>query len=262
MADQLKERSLLADNKLILIVVIAAFVIALIANAPASLLGIFAPSQSNGLQYKSLEGTIWKGKATSLVYNGQYYGDVEYTVSPVGIILGTLKGKARIGGGAATGRGNFSYNAFSETLNLRDVTAEYDLTALEDYSIFGLPYNGVVQSRIDRFEWNKAGCKSARATIWTDILNEQAQIYIGEDMPLSGDVACVDQEILVSLTGANKQGTAFVQLSLNNEFRFSLSARVDSERVDVRDGLQLLGFERDGEQLKYDAVGELKGAGT
>ena len=237
------------------------FLITGVYAAPASLL---APvlSAAHDVSYQRLEGRIWRGRIKGLVAADQRLGDVAFTIRALPLLLGNVETQLSLTGGVATGGGVVSVNVVSRSLELQDATADFNLNAIDRYTLFGLPYQGYARASVRRLVWNKTGCASADGSFWTDALNAAATRVTGDGIELSGPARCEGDALMLLLDGVNAYGDATIEIAVSPDLTYALSAAVTPKRSEARRSLELLGFQPDGRNLVYDAVGPLKGLGS
>ena len=158
---------------------LAAFLVAAIVKAPASLLAPVIASSGANLQYRELSGTIWRGRMDGAATGDQYLGDIEYRLRPISLLTANLAADVTATGGAASGKGLASIGLLSRQAQLQKANIEFDLASVQRYSLFGIPYQGRVRGEIERLSWTKNGCANAGGDIWTDVLDALVQALSG-----------------------------------------------------------------------------------
>lgn len=76
-------------TKLAVFILLAVFLISLIALAPATLLQRFIPADSP-LQLSQLSGRLWKGNAKQTIYQGRNLGSLDWNLKPLSLLTGKL----------------------------------------------------------------------------------------------------------------------------------------------------------------------------
>lgn len=225
--------------------------------APASV-GAWALKRSAPLlSITDADGTIWRGRMIGVTYNGVLIGDIRYRLSALPLLLGRIAIDAESANGALLGRGNVSLGLGGA--ELRDVTAEFNLGAIRQYTFFGVRYQGVARLKADRLKLTKRGCAADAATLSTSAFEALTKRWSGGAFPLDGAIECRDGAIVAALDGASLDGRASVGLTFRPDFTYAVQIAAQPKRPDVSRALQSFGFETNGEGLRYEAAGVLKG---
>ncbi len=241
----------------------AVFVAAALWQAPASLVAPALQQSGANVQYRELAGRIWDGELRGLTVGDQYLGDVSFRLHALPLLTGTISSDVSVAGGAAVGEGEIGANALLRRVWLRDASLEFDLGSVRRYTIFGIPYEGRARAKIARLSWSlNAGCLEAQGDVWTDVLNASARRFVGDGLVLSGPASCADDRLRLNLSGANREGVTNIAVSVTPRLTYQLTASVMPDRAELKTNLRAIGFEDSGGALIYDAVGELKGAGS
>ncbi|MEM8936326.1 MAG: type II secretion system protein N [Pseudomonadota bacterium] len=238
------------------------FLVTAIANAPASLLSPILERGDPLITYERLDGTVWAGELKHLWVEDQYFGTINFRLSPLKLVLGRFEARVRAEGGVGTGEGNIGVGALGQTFRVSDARVVFDLSAVRNYTMFGIPYQGEVRASIKRFVVSREGCRIARSEVWTDMLNAPAIEFLGNALPLEGAAACDGADVALSLTGENASGTAQITIKVTPQLSYEFVAAIDPVEQDLEAQLPLVGFEARGAQFVYDAYGELKGMGS
>jgi hypothetical protein len=248
---------------LLVILGAAVFAVAALANAPASFLAPALNQGGGNVQYQELAGRIWNGEVKGLAIGDQYLGDLAFRLRAAPLLTGAAVVKFSLHGGAAAGEGEFGASVLSQTVWLRDASMEFNLASVKRYTIFGIPYQGSARARVQKLSWSRrAGCLDALGDVWTNVLDASATRFVGDGLVLSGPASCENQKLRLNLSGANRAGVTNIAVAITPQMTYQLTASVMPDRADLKDNLRAIGFEDSGGALVYDAVGELKGAGS
>lgn len=248
-------------RRVLLASAIAAFFIGAVALAPASLLAP-ALSRNSDLQFVSLEGTVWRGALNGAQLGEIYLGDVDFRLSPLSLLAAAPSARISVVGGAATGAGRLQYRVFGGAVSLENIKGEFNLGAVNRYTLFGIPYQGRLRVDLERLRFSEDGCSEAAGDVWTDALDASSRQYLGDGLVLSGPARCEGGNLTIALQGANQEGVTDIELSITPDMTYKLIARVEPARPALGQDLQRLGFEANDDSLVYNARGALRGAGT
>lgn len=241
---------------------IASFALGAVVFAPASFLALVIGSPSSGISYSSIKGTVWRGTLNDVTAGGQPLGQVHYTLVPLALLTGNLGATIDFSGPAGSGEGKIGLGLIGRKIRIENARIAYDLGWLSRYSIFGLPYQGEVRFNIKHLAVSPRRCLRADGDIWTNILDSSLKPYVGEGMALAGPAECEGQALKLVLTGQNSAGSTEVTLRVQPDLTYSLVASVNPGKAQIALDLKSIGFEEDGSELVYDAVGTLKGPGS
>ncbi len=240
----------------------AAFLIAIFATAPASLLTPILNAGGKTVQYQEVTGTIWRGEIHGLATGDVFLGDVAFRLRPLALLTGAASADLTARDGAAIGAGRANIQLISRRVSIKNANFAFNLSAVRRYSLFGIPYQGRIEARDVGLVWSHDGCSKASGEIWTDVLDASSRTLVGESLLLAGPAACDDGRITVTLKGGNREGAAEVKIAIDPAMTYRLMASVDLGRAELENNLRRLGFEDGDGVLVYDAVGALKGAGS
>ncbi len=238
-----------------------AFVITLIAAAPASLLPSLVGNAAQTVSYQNVEGTIWRGKFSNVWVGDIPMGDVDYTVSLFSILILSPRADLRTASGAVRGSGVFAFGIGGNIL-VTDADFDIDLGPFAQRGILGMPVNGSAQLKASRLELSKTGCEFAQGEIWTDVLEAPAKQYQVEGFPLSGDITCDGADLKFTLSGGKAKGQAELAFLLSPDMAYKIVATAQSSDADLVSALRFFGFEGNDETLTYGTAGVLRGAGS
>ncbi|MFZ5617124.1 MAG: type II secretion system protein N [Pseudomonadota bacterium] len=245
------------DNRPLWIAGGAAFLLSAVANAPASLAAAIATANSPLLTIGGAKGSIWRGEWSRVVYNRILIGDIEYRLEPAGLLAGRIVADASSSNGALAGKARISFSSFS--VELKDATAQFNLSAIRQYTFFGARYQGTASLRAKSMALTRKGCRAQRAEVSTNALDVLAKQWSGAAFPLAGEIECVEGKLNLTLAGRNADGGARVDISISPDLAYTMTMTAEPKRAEVGDALRLFGFEGEGARLSYRAVGQLKG---
>ncbi len=246
----------------LLLLGIVSFLAAAIVMAPASLITPFLNSGGANIQYRDVTGSLWKGEIRGVSTGDVYLGDVGYRLRPMALLAGALSADLTAMDGAAIGAGRVNVHLISQRVSVEDANFAFDLSAVRRYSLFGIPYQGRIETRGAGLVWSRDGCSSASGEIWTDVLDASSKTLVGESLLLAGPASCDGGQIHITLKGGNREGVAEFKISIDQSMTYRVMASVDLGRADLENNLRRLGFEDGDGVLVYDVVGALKGVGS
>lgn len=236
----------------------AAFVVTLVAAAPASIVGEML--RAGGVSYARATGTVWNGAIAGAVAQGAPLGDISYRLRPLSLATGTIAADVELRGGAATGRGRVA--AGLSGYALRDGDFSIDLGRIGGYGFMGAPLEGRARARIETLAYGARGCRKARGAVWTNALDAPARRYNGEGFDLEGAARCDGPDLVVDLAGSGAEGGASLALRLRPGLTYTVEASARPVRADLENALMLMGFERENDMLVYASTGVIRGAGS
>lgn len=238
------------------------FFLAALLNAPASFLVPILQQQGNSFEFQSVSGTIWNGEIKNAAAGEVFLGNIDYKLKPLGLLRAHAVADIDMRGGDATGQGRIAYGLASKRAVITRARGEFNLGAVKQYSLFGIPYQGRIRATIRNLAVSQAGCHAADGDVWTDVLNASSKRLIGDGLVLAGTAGCADMRLKIDLNGANSEGKTSIAIAIAPDMTYQLNASVEPERPQLQENLRLLGFEEENGALVYDAMGALKGAGS
>ncbi len=234
-----------------------AFVVAAIAAAPAELAAIVAEDRAPLLEITKAKGSLWRGAFEDVVYGGVLVGDVDYSLDPLGLLIGQVVADVTSKDGALTASGRIS--ASGSRVVLKDLTAVFSLAAIRQYTFYGAPYQGSARLEAKTLSLSRSGCAAEGASVSTSALDGLTRRWSGEAFPLAGDIKCVDGALQFALAGDGTDGSVRMNVAVATDFTYKMTLIAEPRRTEVAQTLRLFGFEGDGDALSYRAVGQLKG---
>ena len=253
-----------ADGASLLVLIgVAAFVISLVAFAPAALIRPLIDPYAPLLTYERLDGSFWRGAVKRLSVDDLDFGDVTYSINPLSLLMGRASVHLAVNGSAATGQGRVSINPFKGEFDVRNADLDFELSSIKRYSLFGIPYQGNIRGSVGAFSWSpRQGCARAQGSIWTDALDGPMR-QLGEDgIEFAGPFACNQEDVELRLAGSSSSGDVDITISVAPDLTYNLAVGVRSTKLDAADTLRAIGFEEKNGRLVYDAYGPLRGLGS
>jgi len=235
----------------------AGFVAAILATAPASLSAWALARSSPLISIARAEGTVWRGKLSSVAYNGVTIGDIDYRLRVLPLLLARADFDTQISGGALLGRARLRLGP--DFFALLDVDANFDLGAVRKYTFFGIRYEGAALLKADHLRLTHKGCTAIDAALSTTAVESLSSRWSGGDFPMAGALTCREGAMVAELSGEGVDGKARIVVSIGPDYAYSIRVAAEPRRQDLSRALQQFGFEKKGDALSYEAVGALKG---
>ena len=113
---------------------VAAFLIFLVARAPASVVTRAATGAAPALSLEGVSGTAWHGRAQRAAWRGVPLGSVEWTLSPLGLLTLAARGHVTIAGSAMNLQAAVAHGLFDDRLTVRDARGAVPLALLSQIS--------------------------------------------------------------------------------------------------------------------------------
>jgi|GEM_PF-3423402 len=238
-----------------------AFIIVVIATAPAMLVSAFISENQNAVRISSATGTIWRGAFEGASYEEISLGKIDFAVRPFLLLLGQANLHISSVGGIADGDGDIEYG-IGGRLAIRDAKGRIKLSHIRRYYLFGGPITGEARFDIESLVFDKTGCRHSEGIVSTNVLSGPAQRINGSTLDLSGVLRCEGDNLLADLTGANDQLALQVQVIIQPDLRYDMVVTAEASIDDIQKALLAAGFEENDGALVYNAVGVLSGAGS
>ncbi|WDI31241.1 type II secretion system protein N [Hyphococcus flavus] len=249
-------------SRLWILLGVLSFLVTVLSQIPASVFAMFVDEDRTGLAYSNVTGTIWNGAIERLSINGVLIGQVNFKMSPISIAMLSPRVRLSARDGAVLGKGAVSVG-FGSRVSFSDVHAQIDLNAVAPTGILGRPAQGIAEVSIDRLTFSQRhGCQNAQGSVWTNVLNAPARRYELPDLPLSGDMQCEEQALLVAVSGNNDRAGVDLLVRVQPDLTYEVSAVARPSEAELASALRLFGFEGDADTMTYGAAGVFKGPGT
>ncbi len=246
-----------AEKRRFALIALAGFAAAALALTPADVAAWMLKRASPLTAVTGASGTIWNGRLTGVSHGGVLVGDIGYRLSALSLLLGRVAVEAESAGGALLGRARFTFGVGGP--EIRDVSAEFNLGAIRQYTFFGVRYQGVARLKAQRLKLSDKTCVADAATLSTSAFEALADRWSGAPLPLAGAIVCEAGAIVAALDGESADGRASVALTIRPDFTYAVRIGAAPRRQDVSRALEAFGFENKGEGLSYEAAGVLKG---
>ena len=240
-------------TKSLIAVGVLSFLVVLLIGAPASLM---APAIKNapGVSAQLVEGSLWNPRIKSLSVDGVYVGDLEAKFLPLRLATGKAAFAFSLSGGAFDGDAVLSQSLFGATrISSADFTVSRDF--LRRYALLGVTVDGSASIRNGNIEMKSIECIAASGDIETDALSVIARQFGLPDVNLVGGVVCRDDMLAITLENLdNPMGAVVFDLAQMSDFRYRMNVRIETGDPNIKNMLQLGGFEIDGDVASYEEV--------
>jgi general secretion pathway protein N len=118
-------------SKRLVAIAIAAYLLFLIIRLPANLLLPLVSTQVTDLKLNGVEGTLWRGRASSVFYDNIYAGELEWEARPLRLLLGQWSAAVQLDG-PINARADIGY-ALTGQINVSNATIDGNLSAVSRY---------------------------------------------------------------------------------------------------------------------------------
>lgn len=237
----------------------ALFLIALVIGTPASVFRSAVFNAAPGVNFSSIEGTVWRPKIRGLTQGRHYIGDVQGQFKPsllmrgaVGYDFTTTSSTLSASVSAARGRSGLML------LDIRELVVGSAL--LERYALAGVQVSGNVVVKDASVALKASGrCESAVGDVQADILRAPAAHMGLPPIDLVGELACRDGNLSLALSGVDeKAGRVSLNIAVLSGSRYQLAVDAALNDPALRDLLYTFGFEQRGDSVVYEEIAALK----
>ncbi len=246
-----------AEARRFTLIALACFAAAAVAFAPASVGAWMLKRSAPLLSMTGADGTVWRGRLSGVTYNGVLIGDIDYRLFALPLLMGRIALDAHSANGALLGGARVTLGTGG--IGFRDLSAEFNLGAIRQYTFFGVRYQGLARLKAHRLRLSEKECVAEAATLSTTAFEALTRQWSDGAFPIAGAIECRDGAIVAALDGESADGKASVGLTIRPDFTYAVRIAAEPRRQDVSRALQLFGFEDKGDGLSYEAAGVLKG---
>lgn len=237
---------------LLLILLLAGFVIGIVAFAPLSFILKTAGAEARGVSWTSVEGTLAGGKITGLKVGQDVLGDASLKLNPASLLGLGAEYDFDWSGPAGKGTGKAGVYA-SGTTELHDFNIELDFSALDGVATWIRQSGGKARLTGDTIRFKNGACVTAIGQTWSDALGKNA-LVLGPGWPdMAGTLSCDGDMLLIPFHAASPTGTQFdaaARVAIGG--RSNLEARVSGAiPQQFQYGLPIAGFVPDGNTYIY-----------
>ena len=216
-----------------------AFILALIYTIPAHLAAPYLPSN---VQADGIEGTVWNGQAQNLKLENFDFGEVQWRIKHLHLLLGRLKAFVTFKDSNLQGQGDVIVKL--NELDLEDLHVAGNTEFLSPYlADYGASVNGTFALDLDALHATAEGPQEAQGhLVWQDaLLTAPAKLPLGEvvvELKQQGDIAIAT--LKSDGTALNLNGQADLQSGWQYTAKLMLEPTSDTPE-EVRQTLALFG---------------------
>ncbi|MEL6111531.1 MAG: type II secretion system protein N [Pseudomonadota bacterium] len=233
------------------------FVALVTSRAPAGLVAAGLAHSGPGLSFSGVKGTLWRGTISNVVLGQIPVGEVAYRLRPLSLLGLSPALDLTLSQGAIVGR--IPVQISRRRVALGRGTLKLRLDAVSQTRALGMPVSGVVDVTVDRLVFSPAGgCLEGALTVATDFLKAPAARWGAQGFDMAGPGGCEDGGLYVNLSGEGPDAAADLALTMRQDFSFAVDVAVKPGRRDVRQALELIGFQQTGSALTYSTSGALR----
>ena len=237
---------------LFLIVLIAGFIIGIVAFAPLSFILKTAGAEARGLSWTSVEGTLSGGKITGLRAGQDLLGDASLKLNPASLLALGIEYDFDWSGPSGQGTGKAGAYA-SGTTELKDFNIVIEFAALDGVATWIRQSGGKARLTGETIRFKNGACEAASGQTWSDALGKNS-IVLGPGWPdMSGTLSCEGDLLLIPFQAASPAGTQFdaaarVSPAGNSNIEARVSGVIPQQ---FQYGLPIAGFVPDGGTYVY-----------
>lgn len=239
----------------------AAFAATLIAEAPASLVGIALARSTTAFHYEKASGSVWNGRMTGVVVRGLSIGEVRFKIEAGSLILGRLAATIEANGRGVRARG-WVAGDLSGALTGRNITADIALEEFRGMRLLGAPLEGKAFVRLNAFAGSLRGCTHAEGAISTDALVSVARRFNRKGFPLAGAIRCENGALALPLSGSAEGVRADTTLLFDKRGRIVSKSAVETQDNALASALRTLGFRNDNGVWRFETSLQVQGGPT
>ncbi|MBI1359652.1 MAG: hypothetical protein GC155_05140 [Alphaproteobacteria bacterium] len=210
------------------------------------------------IQYESASGTVWNGKLSGVVVNGQDLGDVSIKVDAGQIFTGNAAGHAAFASKGLSGEAGVSYSLIGGKTTLAGILVQGDASTVPILPARLRGTDGKFRLSVSQIVLQKGACSAASGEVWTDALAKAdlGHGWVGPE--LRGPVTCEGGKVAVEASGKSASGedvSASLRVGLN--LSLDLQARVANATQGAVETLTELGFQPlDGAYVLHQQLGD------
>jgi hypothetical protein len=229
-----------------------AFLITLVVNVPARFVLDRVNPAAQGLYYERVSGSVWSGRMTGSVVAGQPIGTVDFRLRPGDLFSMSLTYDVSLRGPTGTATGTLRVTG-DRSVGVELPRARINVQELRrlEPRLRQVPSELVIQNLLLKIDSNRA-CRQGRGRIRTDVLEALGGRFAWNGPEMVGTVECLGGDIVVVIDSQTSEDTISARLVFDGKTGiFDLNARVQTPNAKVRQAVQQLGFQPDGEAFVY-----------
>jgi general secretion pathway protein N len=219
-----------------------AFAGALAVTLPMAFVLSWLGADKMGLSAAEVSGSIWDGHLRAAQYRNVSLGDVQTSLDPFALFVGTRR---------LAVQGTFGRATLAQGDTFGFETAAATTIALEHLRP-SLPLSGRLRLENATLLFSRDRCVRAGGRIVIDVLERSLSAP-----EVSGTLSCAGQAATAQLEGRTQDIQVNIALRLDATGRYQAETRIVSANPTVRDALALAGFAENGGGFTRSDEGEL-----
>lgn len=240
---------------LIILFIISFIVFAVIKTPAAVAINLASGYLPKDLKLGQASGSVWQGRIMQLRYQGEQINNLNWDISGWALFTGQLTGNLKFGNVRDTadisGRGDFNYGLFDQSVSLTDATLRLSVERAMDRLQLPLPVKakGRVIVDLDEYKSGVPYCDALNGEIASPNIDVQGLSGWFSIGPLSGRLSCKSGDVAVLVDPDNRLGLeADAVLKANLDFKVAGFIKPDATLPkEVHDAAKFLGrADRDG----------------
>jgi len=242
----------------LIILFLAAAIAAAIAFTPLGFVMARSGAGGAGAGWAQVQGTLLNGRIDGLHVNGQPVGDVSLKLRPLSLLSFAPQYDVQWGGAGGQGTGVIKIS--KGRIEASELRLQQKISAIEGLAAPVRAMGGTLRLADGAIALTPVGCESAAGQISTDALSLAAEQYGREFGMITGPLTCIDQDIVLALTGLSERGDSVkvdARTSLLGEALFEVA--IETRDSEVSFALSQVGFTlQDGSwRYRYEQQGRL-----
>ncbi|MCQ8880137.1 type II secretion system protein N [Pseudoalteromonas shioyasakiensis] len=240
---------------LIIVFIISFIVFAVIKTPAAVAINLASDYLPKDLKIGKASGSVWQGRIMQLHYQGEQINNLSWDISGWALFTGQLTGNLKFGNVRDTadisGRGDFNYGLFDQSISLSDATLRLSVERAMERLQLPLPVKakGRVIVDLDEYQSGAPYCDVLNGEIASPNIDVQGLSGWFSIGPLSGRLSCKSGDVAVLVDPDNRLGLeADAVLKANLDFKVAGFIKPDATLPkEVHDAAKFLGrADRDG----------------
>ena len=232
------------------------FFIFVLMNFPMAAVLHWSGLKQQGVNWRSVSGTLWQGRIESVSYGSHPIGNADVRIAFWPLLTGRLNSEIALRGAAVNAEGKVSLR-LGNVLQVNDLAMVVDLARYEIRDIFESKMAGSLRLDIERLRLAGSACEEGEFSLWTDTLIYSARRYGGEGFPVSGDGFCEAGNLVLPLSGKGAYEEVMLEAVLQQDLDYTANVQVRSQTPGLADVLRLYGFEKRADRLTLIQRGNL-----
>ena len=235
---------------ILIVVFFFGFIFFALLKTPAVVaLNIANPYLPKDLQLGKVTGSIWQGRIMQLRFQDEQINNLNWDISGWALFTGQLKGNIKFGdprqASELSGRGDFSYGLFDQSIALTDTTLRLSVERVMQRLQLPLPINAKGRVIVELGKYNSGApyCETLTGEIASSNIDVQGLSGWFSIGPLSGKLSCKSGDVAVLVDPENRLGLAAdATLKANMDFKVAGFIKPEASLPkEVHDAVKFLG---------------------